>query len=284
MDDQFLHRLRREPPTAFAARLKWQLDRPLPARRWRSRLLLGLAICGTAFALVSPPGRRAVSSWFATSTASGPPPAQSEASLPHALSEAPSVDASNGPSPSPRGTPQHFGAAPIAPPGPAPAAEDTEVQPDTHRNDAQPAVVPFTPAAIVPAPPQTPEMHAAAAVALRRGLFMNMSFAMGPLPPMMQRGIPVDFKLAQLSAIRLRTLASMIPEIFQMDTRPFEMNSHAQDSIWTDPKGFEAMNDRLIAATDALATAAETHEEDATVRSIALIGAACRSCHAAFRK
>ena len=285
MDDQFLHRLRREPPAAFAARLKWQLDRPLPARRWRSRLILGLAICGTAFALVSPPGRRAVSGWFASITASGPPPASSEASVPSTSSIARSADVSNGPSRLPRGAPEHGGPVLIAPPAPASATADVAAQPDIRRNDAQAtAVTPFTPAAIVAAPPQTPEMQAAAAVALRRGLFMNLGFVMGPLGPMVQRGNSMDFKVARTGAIRLQTLAAMIPEVFQKDTRPYEVNSHAQERIWEDPKEFAGQTDRLIAAADSLATAAETGDDVAAVRSIGLIGAACRSCHEAFRK
>src|SRR6266704_2692156 len=64
MDDQFLHRLRREPPAGFTSRLKWQLDRPVPARPPRVRLLLVFAIFGTAFALVSPSTRRALDGLF----------------------------------------------------------------------------------------------------------------------------------------------------------------------------------------------------------------------------
>jgi hypothetical protein len=58
MDDHFLHQLRRDPPAGFAARLKWQLDRPAPTRASRARLLLVFAIFGTAFAIVSPHARR----------------------------------------------------------------------------------------------------------------------------------------------------------------------------------------------------------------------------------
>ncbi len=68
MDDQFLHRLRREPPASFAARLKWQLDRPARLPRSRARLLLLFAIFGTAiaFALVSAPARRVIGELFDT--------------------------------------------------------------------------------------------------------------------------------------------------------------------------------------------------------------------------
>src|SRR6202043_7344 len=61
---QYLHQLRRDPPAGFAIRLKWQLDRPVPTRTSRARLLLVFAIFGTAFALVSPQARRAFGDLF----------------------------------------------------------------------------------------------------------------------------------------------------------------------------------------------------------------------------
>src|ERR1700744_4887179 len=66
MDDQFLYRLRRDPPPGFAARLKRQLDRPAPLRPTRLQLLFALAIFGTAFALTSPTARHTVLRWVAT--------------------------------------------------------------------------------------------------------------------------------------------------------------------------------------------------------------------------
>ena len=67
MNDEFLHRLRRPPPAAFAARLRARLESQAVARRFRSRhiTLYALIACllgGTALALVSPAVRTVASS------------------------------------------------------------------------------------------------------------------------------------------------------------------------------------------------------------------------------
>jgi phosphate transport system substrate-binding protein len=59
MSDEFLYRLRRTPSPDFAARLKKKLDRQAAETASRKRVLrwcaaLGILLCGTSFALISP--------------------------------------------------------------------------------------------------------------------------------------------------------------------------------------------------------------------------------------
>jgi cytochrome c556 len=280
MNDQFLHQLRRQPPADFAIRLKWQLDRPVPMRRFKSRLILGLAIFGTAFALVSPPGRRALGDWFATTTT----PAQTaprERSLPPRSASSAGMSAK--PMASPRAAQPHYRSAVPefdAPQStPAPAAPEEQAA----TNAAQPAAMPAAVPVVVAGVPQTPEMQAASAVSLRRGLFLNLGFVMQRLNSMLQRGAPVDMGVIRTGAIRLQTLSAMIPELFHKDTRAFESNTRALEGIWRNPQEFAAKADDLTQATDALAAAAAANDDDAALRAIGRIAAACTACHDVYR-
>ena len=279
MDDQFLHRLRRDPPAGFATRLKWQLDRPVPARRFSSRLILGLVICGTAFALISAPGRHALSDWLATSTT--PPqsasPAISHTGTPSAAGSA--VVSRGAASPPPAGRPRNLSAVPSVPePVSASASVPTDAD-DAH----QAAATRFAPVAIVPGALQTAEMQAAQAVTLRQGLFRTLGFVMGPLG-LMQRGAPVDQGVVRTSATRLQTLSSLIPEVFRQDTRPFAVNTRAEDGIWANYPDFQSKADDLTLAADALAAAAATSDDIAVHRAIGRIEVACTACHDLYRR
>ncbi len=278
MDDQFLHRLRRDPPAGFATRLKWQLDRPVPARRFSSRLILGLVICGTAFALISAPGRRALSDWLATSTTppqSAPPVVSHTGTAPAAGSALESRGAAG---PPPVGPPRNVSAVPSVP---EQVSASASVPADA--DDAHPAgTTRFAPVAIVPGALQTAEMQAAQAVTLRQGLFRTLGFVMAPLG-LMQRGAPVDLGVVRTSAARLQTLSSLIPEVFRQDTRPFAVTTRAAEGIWTDFPDFQSKADDLALASAAVAAAAATSDDIAVHRAIGRIEEACTACHDVYR-
>jgi cytochrome c556 len=282
MDDQFLHRLRREPPTNFAMRLKWQLDRPVPARRFRPRLLLLLALCGTAFALVSPPGRRALHEWFATTTS--PPQA-----APPQISSAPpsaaaSTAASRRPSAADAGPPRYVAVVPSFP-APQSATVPAANEPQAGTTDTPaPARSAFAPVPIVAGSLlQPPATQALSAVLLRQGLFKTLGFVLAPLASM-QRNTPLDMGVVRTSATRLATLSALIPEVFAQDTRPFELDTRALDSIWANGRDFESKADDLTLAADALAEAAASDDDDAARRAIGRIGVACTACHDVYRR
>jgi cytochrome c556 len=282
MDDQFLHQLRREPPADFAVRLKWQLDRPVPPRRLNARLILALALCGTALSLGIPPGRRALIDWFATLTNR-----THTAAVVSAVPEVPSAPAA---ARLPRTTvgPLVTGLAPrpsVVPPTRAvqPASDAAAAPPRSDADNATAVGRPrFAPTAIVGSPTQTPERQAAAIVGLRQGLFRTLDFVTQPLG-LMQRGAGVDMRVLRSSATRVKTLSSLIPEVFSQDTRPFHVTTRAADSIWTNPEGFASKADDLSLASDALTEAAATGDEPAALRAIGRIETACSACHDVFR-
>jgi cytochrome c556 len=87
-------------------------------------------------------------------------------------------------------------------------------------------------------------MQAAMAVSLRQGLFKTLGFVTRSLI-LMQRGAPLDMGVARTTATRLETLSGVIPEVFRKDTRPFDVNTRAADSIWTNPQDFGSKADDL---------------------------------------
>jgi cytochrome c556 len=291
MDDQFLHRLRRDPPAGFATRLKWQLDRPLAARPSRLRLLLAFAIFGTAFALVSPSARRALGNLF--DQAPGIP----QTSLPR-------IDLPQPPRPAAAGvyreaegarsppSPRHGALIPhVAEPqaDEAPSLPEEPVDAPPSAPDAPPVAAPAMKATFVISPitnsgPQTPQQRAAAAVATRQGLFRVLGLVTSPLSRMRPQQMPIDMEVAALSATRLAELSPLIPELFQQDTRPFIVDTHALDIIWMQFEDFESRSGQLTLAADALDRAVASRDEGAVLKAIQRIQMACRGCHDVYRK
>jgi cytochrome c556 len=291
MDDQFLHRLRRDPPAGFATRLKWQLDRPAAARPSRLRLLLAFAIFGTAFALVSPSARRALANLFDqvpgnphTSVPGIDLPQPPRPSAPGVYREAESARSP----PSPRhGALNPHVAGLQADAAPKLAEEPVDAQPAA--SAAPPVAAPAVKASFVISPitnsgSQTPQQRAAAAVATRQGLFRVLGLVISPLSRMRPQQMPVDMEVAGLSATRLAELSPLIPEVFQQDTRPFVADTHALDSIWMQFEDFESRSEQLTLAADALDRAVASRDEGAALMAIQRIQMACSGCHDVYRK
>jgi cytochrome c556 len=276
MDDQFLHRLRREPPGGFATRLKWQLDRPAAARPSRVRLLLVFAIFGTAFALVSPPARRALGNLFdqTPGTAQAPPRARARLQPP--------------PPSAPRNAAQiRHVAEPQADTAPLPSQGPVDAQPAAP--DGPPLAAPAVKSNFVISPitnsgPQTPQQQAAAMVAIRQGLFAVLDLVISPLSRMREQRMPVNMEVARLSANRLAQLSSLIPEVFGKDTRGFPVDTRALDIIWMQPENFESKSEELGLAADALDGAVASRDEAAALKAIDRIQMACRDCHDVYRR
>lgn len=279
MDDQFLHRLRRDPPAGFATRLKWQLDRPAPAPAPRARLLLVFAIFGTAFALVSPPARHALGELFdadKTQPTATPPAAVSGASGqnegPRALppprrAELPanSLRQQSLPAQAPADT------APESPEAPAIAETSGRSNSVIATNSVSPG-------------PQTPQQRAAAAVETRKGLFRILGWVTARLASMRVREGPLDMQVARINADRLTELSSLIPEVFAANTQGFELNTRALDRIWAQPDDFESSQAALTLAVTELDRAIADHDVTATNAAIGRVGMACTACHNGYRR
>jgi cytochrome c556 len=282
MDDQFLHHLRRDPPIAFATRLKWQLDRPAPTRPSRTRLLLMLAIFGTAFALVSPPVRHALGNLF--DQAPGNPQASPQLSD---LPQPPPGSAPRSP-PSPRyGALIPHVAVPQADTAPGPLEGPVDAQPaspDVAAVTAPAVRSNFVISPITSSGPQTPQQQAEAAVATRQGLFRVLSSVTSPLSLQGQGNIPINMEVARIGASRLEELSALIPEVFRQDTRAFAVDTRALDNIWMQFENFESKSAELTLAANALDRAVASHDDGAALQAIDRIQTACRGCHDVYRR
>jgi cytochrome c556 len=283
MDDKFLHRLRREPPSDFATRLKSQLDRSAPTRPYRARWITGFAVLGAAFALVAAPSRHALLALFESATSNPPPPSQK---MP--VSDNPATVATTslqgGRTDSPPAEPPSHSAS-AAPP--APVLESPATQPEVDSqpvaNTVQlPAITSMAPVAGLPT--VTPAVQAERAIETRQALFRILALITQPLDLMVQGRNPVDLKLARISAIRLQRLSPMIPEVMHQDTRAISLNTRALENIWNEPADFESKTDELTLAANALDLASETGDEAATLKAIVRINRSCTACHDVYRK
>ena len=114
----------------------------------------------------------------------------------------------------------------------------------------------------------TPEQHAAQAVDQRKALFKTLRFNLIPIAGMAQ-GAPFNAEVAERNARRIGVIASMMAE----DTRRFEVETAALDSIWDNMSDLSdkalALEDNAIAFADAASTG-----EFATA-----MGGSCGNCH-----
>jgi len=132
-----------------------------------------------------------------------------------------------------------------------------------------------------PAPP-TPEQQAENATLTRQGLFKVQSFSFGPVGGML-RGAPFNAAAAEKAAARVQVTAGLIPEVFNFDTRKFQVKTKAREGIWTNKADFDAKAKDLQDAAAALETAAKGGDEAATKKAAAAVGKACGACHDQFR-
>jgi cytochrome c556 len=282
MNDQFLHRLRREPPSEFATRLKWQLDRPVPRRPRAGRWLLGLAIFGTAFALVFPPARHALQGLFESATRDAPVADDTtRRDAPALVNSSGTLAGRANPRPNVRAA-QFESATPLA------HAPQLTTTPPAADLPAAATGVGAVGDMIAPVPKMaadgmTPQMQADRAILLRQGLFKVMGWVIVRLNAMRHGDAPPDMKAMAAGADRLQQLSSMIPEVFQQDTRALDGRTHALSIIWNEPADFGSKVDDLTLAADSLAQAAASNDQVAAAKAIDRIENACSACHHVYR-
>jgi cytochrome c556 len=132
--------------------------------------------------------------------------------------------------------------------------------------------------------PQSPEQQAQNAVKVRQGLFDVQAFAFGPVGAML-KGAPFNAQAAETAAKRIEMTSSMIPDVFQMDTRKFQsVKTKARDGIWTNKADFDQKAKDLQMAAQNLEQAAMSGDKGMTLRAAGQVGKACGSCHDEFRE
>jgi len=143
--------------------------------------------------------------------------------------------------------------------------------------------VAFATLAVAQTAPPTPEEQAQMATETRQGLFKLINHYMAPLAGMIRKRTPFDAALAEKNAQRIQQLSPMIVEVFAPDTRKFQVKTQAREGIWASMADFSAKADDLGTAAAALAAAAKSGDQGATLKAAAAVGKACGNCHDNFR-
>lgn len=133
-----------------------------------------------------------------------------------------------------------------------------------------------------PAPP-TPEQQAANATDTRQAVFLLLGWNMDPMAGMLRGNTEFDAAVVQANATNIAGLATMIPALFALDTREFDVDTKALDSVWGSKADFDAKAVALEEAANAAVEAAAGGDAAATRAAIGRIGQACGSCHDDFR-
>ncbi len=121
------------------------------------------------------------------------------------------------------------------------------------------------------------------AVDLRQSVFKLIGWSFDPVGGMLKNKVPFDAAVVQKSAARLETLAPMIGESFQTDTRKASVKTKAREAVWANNADFKAKNDDFAKASAALSTAAKGGDKKAVMQAAAAVGKACGACHDSFR-
>jgi cytochrome c556 len=317
MNDDFLYRIRTQPPPHFAAALKARLDRAPRRRAQVARIGLALLLFGTAFAIVSPGVRQSVSSLLtgardgkeeqrladssaSRNTGQGPTDTSRDEPAPQAEGGAFPPDG-DGLAPGERGkriNPFLVNSSPSASPHP-PAEQAPELSSPTEDPvfvpPSSPASNPGPSAAssgfIVTGPLLAEEGTAAYAFQTRRALFTVIAWtteslegAMKSLAIAAHENRRFDVREAELYATRLERLAPLIADAFAQDTRLSEVQTRALDEIWERPEKFGQKIEDIAELAGSLRMSLQQGNRDRAFRTVKYLRRTCTECHQEFRK
>jgi cytochrome c556 len=128
----------------------------------------------------------------------------------------------------------------------------------------------------------TPEERAAMAVDQRKALFKTLRFNLIPIAGMAQ-GAPFDAEVAERNARRIAAISSMIPEVLAQDTRSFDVETTALDSIWDNMDDFADKAEDLEMNANAFAEAASSGDFATAMGAFRAFGGSCGNCHDTYR-
>jgi cytochrome c556 len=285
--DDFIYRLRPQPPPQFAARLKAKLDRqaPEPApRRWMGwPLVLGIFIGGLTFATVvfllphlrtSVPGP---SPRPDVTTLSARPMSPLSTAVPH------SEDHSE----SPAGATPRQGGSTIAGPavgegraatGPAQTVAPGGESGSGAAEEARCCYLVYDASGI-----SSPQEIARQAVEARQGLFRVLGWATVKPIDMLTGRRAFDADELLKYAVRIEQLAPMIRDVYRLDTRYTGVSSRSVDAIWEHRAEFDAMADSVRVAAVGVSVAARTGDRDESLKAFKRLAEDCYRCHDKYR-
>ncbi|MCJ1962598.1 c-type cytochrome [Novosphingobium mangrovi (ex Hu et al. 2023)] len=132
--------------------------------------------------------------------------------------------------------------------------------------------------------PSIGAVDAEATIEAREDNFKSLAKAMKANKAELDESSP-DFEDISENATAMVTAAQKIPALFPAGTGPDSgEETDALATVWERPEDFEAAATKLIDATMALRTAAQSEDAAATKEAFGNVGMACKGCHDDFRK
>lgn len=122
------------------------------------------------------------------------------------------------------------------------------------------------------------------AVETRQAVMHLQGWNMGPIAAMLKKQMEFDAEVVETHARRIKNLAMMVEDAFRADTRKFDMETEALDTIWDSYDEFAGNAQDLVDAAGALVKAAQSGNEGQTFQAAAAMGKACGACHDNFRE
>ena len=293
--DDFIYRLRPQPPPQFAARLKAKLDRQAPepaARRWvRWPLILGIFIGGLTFAAVAflvphlRTSARDPSSPPVVTTLGARPMSPLTATPPQ-----PEVSGDQFESAAPAATPRQSGSVSA---GPATEPATGASRAPTNLAEAMASSSESSSSAADEGPGRTlvydasgsssPQEIARQAVEARQGLFRVLGWATAKPIDMLTGRRAFDADEVLKYAVRIEQLAPMIKDVYRLDTRNTGVPSRSLDALWDHRAEFDAMVGSLRVDAATAVVAARTGEREASLKAFKRLVESCDECHDKFR-
>ncbi|NMH58838.1 c-type cytochrome [Alteromonas ponticola] len=123
------------------------------------------------------------------------------------------------------------------------------------------------------------EKEARNAVENRKALFTLMKDNMGPLGAMARGKIPYDEAVLQTNSLRLQQLGDMMYDYLLVDTRKFDVNSHAKPALWENVSDAEEKIDGFKKAANNLGRVVAAGDDSQYRNAIGQVGSACKACH-----
>jgi cytochrome c556 len=297
MNDDFLYRFRADPSPDFAARLKARLDASASARKRGLRWGVFTLIFGAALAFAVPAVRQSISRLVGAESESArvavvPKPDVSPLPTP-AVRQAPEVPPSAA---TKSAAPASVPTLPPAPPLPGvlmqPSGEPGPSEMDPHKGDfgfiahAPPMPVIAEEEDSGEAVPHSSTMldEEHEALMIRRSLFRVMGWATDDLGRRVYGDLTRNWEAVLADARLLSQLTPMIPEVFQLDTRGFGLDTRARPLVWRDPKGFDNHIEKLEVWVEYLELGARRRDFTRTLRAIQGVVDSCDACHARYRR
>ncbi len=127
--------------------------------------------------------------------------------------------------------------------------------------------------------PAQSEKHAEAYVEYREAIFELLKSNMAPLGGMAKGAIPYDTQTMQTNGMRMEQLADMLSDYLKVDTRKFDVDTEAKDTLWDNYSDVESKIGDLKAAAANLQSVATSGDEASYRKAIGQLGGTCKSCH-----